>query len=708
MPGASEASRDGAGDASSGAVGDELPFDRGIFSSFELLGMLSDPEEQQKLRDMMRLFQGPEETEEQDGRGLYHDAGCLLRYLRARKWDLQAAENMLRNTGRWRRSFGFAGVVAGEHAESLAMENDSGKLYVRGIDRRGRPAVYMKPRNENSSDKPAMVRHLVYCVERAVRCVERQAREGRLPLPATDPNAGKFVVIVDFADYSLNNLIPLSVARAVINILQDHYPERLGQAFVFHAPWILNAFIAAVSPFIDPVTMEKVQFIHEEGEERSARMEKVFDLSVLEPDFGGTATAPFESHIFLSCKRGGTEFGLEFNEQLSISEEETAEAKLKALQESSYEDMNGAFAAGRVCANPNLKANAFWGVSSDPRVMRLGRRERGLVREFARVLALETDDTFEDYDGLFDDAGSLIRYLRSQAWNLLLAEEKIRATARWRKDFGLATQRCGTFSEVLAREASLGRMYVRGFDRQGQPIIYIKLNRRDSRRPEDTLRYFVYCLERAIACIEQRFGPPSLPLRRFSHPSDATVGECRDPVETFALLVDFAGYSGRHRPRLRTVRRALSVLQEHYPERLGAAYLLRPPLKVRMAWRLARRTVDPAVYQKVFVVRGAERKAELMRTAFDKTALETCMGGGASAPFEPHIFLNQQVDGEVYGSEYEAQASAASSDGARAAARRVTWADSMDLPLKEVNEDGSARSPFSLSCLFGGSSASLW
>ena len=46
----------------------------------------------------------------------------------------------------------------------------------------------------------------------------------------------------------------------VLNILQDHYPERLGRAFVINIPFLLNAFYKMINPFIDPTTREKLKF----------------------------------------------------------------------------------------------------------------------------------------------------------------------------------------------------------------------------------------------------------------------------------------------------------------------------------------------------------------------------------------------------------------------------------------------------------------
>lgn len=46
----------------------------------------------------------------------------------------------------------------------------------------------------------------------------------------------------------------------MLNILQSHYPERMGLALVINIPMIVNAFFKLVMPFVDPVTRAKVRF----------------------------------------------------------------------------------------------------------------------------------------------------------------------------------------------------------------------------------------------------------------------------------------------------------------------------------------------------------------------------------------------------------------------------------------------------------------
>ena len=45
-----------------------------------------------------------------------------------------------------------------------------------------------------------------------------------------------------------------------MNILQTHYPERLGAALILNVPFLIQAFFSMIKPFIDPITRNKMKF----------------------------------------------------------------------------------------------------------------------------------------------------------------------------------------------------------------------------------------------------------------------------------------------------------------------------------------------------------------------------------------------------------------------------------------------------------------
>lgn len=46
----------------------------------------------------------------------------------------------------------------------------------------------------------------------------------------------------------------------MLNIIQSHYPERLGLAIIINIPFLVNAFFKLILPFVDPITRAKIKF----------------------------------------------------------------------------------------------------------------------------------------------------------------------------------------------------------------------------------------------------------------------------------------------------------------------------------------------------------------------------------------------------------------------------------------------------------------
>ena len=46
----------------------------------------------------------------------------------------------------------------------------------------------------------------------------------------------------------------------VLTVLQTHYPERLSAALILNVPFLIQAFFKMISPFIDPITRNKMKF----------------------------------------------------------------------------------------------------------------------------------------------------------------------------------------------------------------------------------------------------------------------------------------------------------------------------------------------------------------------------------------------------------------------------------------------------------------
>ncbi|KAM6490526.1 CRAL/TRIO domain containing protein [Amanita muscaria] len=166
---------------------------------------------------------------------------CLLRYLRASKWKTQTAIKRLELTLKWRREYGLYDLVTAKHVEPEAV---TGKEIVYGYDIEGRPALYMFPSRQNTDEPTRQIQFAVWMLE---RCVDLMR-----------PGVETMTLLINYADKAKSPAI--STARAVLNILQEHYPERLGKSLIIKIPFLVNAFFKIILPFVDPITREKIKF----------------------------------------------------------------------------------------------------------------------------------------------------------------------------------------------------------------------------------------------------------------------------------------------------------------------------------------------------------------------------------------------------------------------------------------------------------------
>ncbi|KAF9243498.1 CRAL TRIO domain-containing protein [Melanogaster broomeanus] len=166
---------------------------------------------------------------------------CILRYIRATKHDVPESIKRLEGTLKWRRDFGIYTTITTEHVEPEAL---TGKEFLFGYDTRGRPALYMCPSRQNTEESPRQIHFVVWMLERATDLM--------------GPGVETLALMIDYADKAKNP--SLSTARQVLNILQTHYPERLGAALIAHLPWLIHTFYKLITPFIDPVTRTKMIF----------------------------------------------------------------------------------------------------------------------------------------------------------------------------------------------------------------------------------------------------------------------------------------------------------------------------------------------------------------------------------------------------------------------------------------------------------------
>lgn len=81
---------------------------------------------------------------------------------------------------------------------------------------------------QNTASPEGNIRHLVYLIENAI-----------LNLPEGQEQMSW---LIDFNGWSLNTNIPITTARDIIYVLQNHYPERLAIVVLYSPPRFFEAF----------------------------------------------------------------------------------------------------------------------------------------------------------------------------------------------------------------------------------------------------------------------------------------------------------------------------------------------------------------------------------------------------------------------------------------------------------------------------------
>ncbi|KAJ3049215.1 hypothetical protein HK097_009763 [Rhizophlyctis rosea] len=177
-----------------------------------------------------------------------HPDSLMLRFLRARKWDVKAAVAMALGCIKWRNEFDVAKLLSeGEEILDRA-ELESAKSYYGGKDKEGRPCcvVHVKYHDKNTVNEEKTKLLTVYMME-----------TGRLML---NPPQEMATIVFDMTDFGMANM-DYNFVKFFVNTLQNFYPESLGLCLIVNAPWAFNACWLVIKPWLDPVVAAKIQFV---------------------------------------------------------------------------------------------------------------------------------------------------------------------------------------------------------------------------------------------------------------------------------------------------------------------------------------------------------------------------------------------------------------------------------------------------------------
>ncbi|KAI5460264.1 CRAL-TRIO domain-containing protein [Mariannaea sp. PMI_226] len=201
-----------------------------------------------------------------------HPDALVLRFLRARKWDVEKALVMLVSTMNWRHSEMGVDEDIMKNGDGAAVEDEKktnsstnqiskdfmsqlrmGKSFLHGLDKSGRPICVVRVRLHKQGEQcePSLEKYTVYIIETARMVLE--------------PPVDTACIVFDMTGFSMANM-DYTPVKFMIKCFEANYPESLGVVLVHKAPWLFQGIWRIIRGWLDPVVAAKVHFTNNKAE----------------------------------------------------------------------------------------------------------------------------------------------------------------------------------------------------------------------------------------------------------------------------------------------------------------------------------------------------------------------------------------------------------------------------------------------------------
>ena len=224
----------------------------------------------------------------------------LLRFCRARNFDLQKAFSMLKADVEWRQSLKDLRWMTAQEV----LQCDMARVYryfpswVAGRDKQLRPIAWRKFgllemwEITKMTTVENLIRFHAWEGEQAIRLMYEGAE-------ASGYNIETFLIVIDAAHWhvGLATSDAYKFIKGMVTTDSDHFPERLGACIIINAPAMLSLAWRIIVTFLDDVTRRKVNILSHRSEWLPALL-GLIDEDQIPRQYGGTHPDPDPATAF--------------------------------------------------------------------------------------------------------------------------------------------------------------------------------------------------------------------------------------------------------------------------------------------------------------------------------------------------------------------------------------------------------------------------